>query len=405
MQIKMKSFTVTEITRYIKRLLSTDPIVNQVIVEGEISNFTRHSSGHAYFTLKDDQSKLTCVMFSQYVEGLSFLPKNGDKVHAKGQISVYERDGRYQLNAFTMENVGLGALHIQFEALKKSLAEQGYFDERSKRPIPMLPQKVGIITSPTGAAIQDILSVAQRRSNFSDLLIYPVRVQGEASKFEIAKGIRYFNERDDIDLIILARGGGSIEELWAFNEASVAKAIFESKVPIISGVGHETDYTISDFVADLRAATPSAAAEIAIKSKAELTLALNRVLQKITLSVRRNIEVDRAKIQRYEPERLQHHMQMTLDKKAEKLKHQEALFTQLVMESVRREKEKMAVLGAKLDSLSPFAVMRRGYAVVTKEGHIVNRTEQVSIKDAVRIRLIDGELDAVVKSKKSTSLE
>ena len=405
MQIKMKSFTVTEITRYIKRLLSTDPIVNQVIVEGEISNFIRHSSGHAYFTLKDDQSKLACVMFSQYVEGLGFIPKNGDKVHAKGQISVYERDGRYQLNAFGMENIGLGALHIQFEALKKTLAEQGYFDESQKKVIPMLPQKVGIITSPTGAAIQDILSVAQRRSNFSDLLIYPVRVQGETAKYEIANGIRYFNERSDIDLIILARGGGSIEELWAFNEASVAKAIFDSKIPIITGIGHETDFTISDFVADLRAATPSAAAEIAIKSKLELTLSLNRTLQKITLSVRRNIEVDRAKIQRFEPDRLKHLLLMTLDKKAEQLKHQEILYAQKAFDQIRKEKEKLAVLGAKLDSLSPFAVLRRGYAVVSKEGQLISSTEQLSLDDNVAIRLLDGEIGAVVKSKNKSSLE
>ena len=396
--LKMKSFTVTEITRYIKRILSSDPIINQVIVEGEISNFTRHSSGHAYFTLKDDQSKLACVMFSQYLETLNFIPKNGDRVHAKGQITIYERDGRYQLGVVSIENIGLGALHIQFEALKAKLEKRGLFDAQHKKALPTLPQKIGIITSPTGAAIQDIIAVANRRLNFSELLIYPVRVQGEFSKDEICRGISYFNGRDDIDLIILARGGGSIEELWSFNEEVVAEAIFASKIPIISGIGHETDTTICDFVADRRAATPSAAAEIAIKSKTELTMELNKSIQRLSIQIRRRVELEKSKMQRYEPNQLASKISNTLQRNARALAHQEELFIQKVDKRIKMSRERLNVAGAKLDSLSPFGVMRRGYGIVTKDDVLVTRIDQVTISDTIQIRLADGRLDASVQS-------
>jgi len=396
--LKMKSFTVTEITRYIKRILGSDPIINQVIVEGEISNFTRHSSGHAYFTLKDDQSKLACVMFSQYLETTNFNVKNGDRVHAKGQITIYERDGRYQLNATALENIGLGALHIQFEALKAKLEMRGLFDSHHKKTLPTLPQKIGIITSPTGAAIQDIIAVANRRLNFSELLIYPVRVQGEFSKDEICRGIAYFNAREDIDLIILARGGGSIEELWSFNEEAVAEAIFASKIPIISGIGHETDTTISDFVADRRAATPSAAAEIAIKSKTELTLELNKLIQRLSIQIRRKVELEKSKIQRFEPEQLAQKITTTLQRNVQLLGHQEILFNQSIDKHIKASRERLNIAGAKLDSLSPFGVMRRGYGIITKSGLLVTRIDQVDIEDNLQIRLIDGQIDTLVKA-------
>lgn len=395
--LKMKAFTVTEITRYIKRLLGTDPIINQVIVEGEISNFTRHSSGHAYFTLKDEQSKLTCVMFNSYMELLNFTPKNGDRVQAKGQISVYERDGRYQLNATGLENVGLGALHIKFEALKKKLEALGWFDPSHKKSLPTLPEKIGVITSPTGAAIQDIISVANRRSNFSELMIYPVRVQGEYSKEEICKAIAYFNQTD-VDLIIIARGGGSIEELWSFNEEVVAKAIYESKCPIITGIGHETDFTISDFVADRRAATPSAAAEIAIKSKTELNLELNKTIQRMSLVVSRRLEMEASKLQRYRPEQLSWLLSNSTQRMQVSLAHQEQLFVHEVLGQLESSKERLKHLGTKLDSLSPFAVLSRGYSLVTKEKTLISKTSQVTVGEMLTIDLNDGQLDATVTS-------
>ncbi|GAB6108865.1 exodeoxyribonuclease VII large subunit [Fusibacter bizertensis] len=399
--MKMKAFTVSEVTRYIKRLLSTDPIINNVIIEGEISNYIRHSSGHAYFTLKDDTSKIACVMFSQYVDLIGFSPKNGDRVHAKGQITIYERDGRYQLNAVGMENIGLGALHVRFEALKGKLQAKGYFDQAHKKALPLLPMKIGILTSPTGAAIQDILSVAKRRSNFSELLIYPIRVQGEQSKEEICRGINFFNERDDVDLIILARGGGSIEELWAFNEEIVAEAIYHSRIPIITGVGHETDFTISDFVADRRAATPSAAAEIAIKSKTELALELNKSIQRMSLIVSRRMELERSKINRFEPHQWENRASKIIELRRQRLGHSQDVFEQKIQAILSSEKEKLNVLATKIDSLSPFAVMRRGYGIVTKEGNLVNSINQVSENDSLDIRMIDGAMTVEVKNKRS----
>lgn len=398
--MKMKAFTVTEVTRYLKRLLSTDPIINNVLIEGEISNYIRHSSGHAYFTLKDDTSKIACVMFSQYVDAIGFFPKNGDRVHAKGQITVYERDGRYQLNAIGMDNIGLGALHVQFEALKEKLEAKGYFDQSHKKELPFLPRKIGILTSPTGAAIQDILSVANRRSNFSELLIYPIRVQGEQSKDEICQGIEYFNRREDVDLIILARGGGSIEELWAFNEEIVAQAIYNSRIPIITGVGHETDFTISDFVSDKRAATPSAAAEIAIKSKKELALELNKSIQRMSLLISRRLELERAKINRFEPHLLEKRVMSMIELKKQQNAHQQVNFEQKVQAYLLSEKEKLNLLATKLDSMSPFAVMRRGYGIVTKEGALVSSILQVEEKDILNVRMNDGVMTVEVKNKK-----
>lgn len=388
--LKMKSFTVSEITRYIKRLLSTDPILNQVIIEGEISNYVRHSSGHAYFTLKDENSKLTCVMFAQYLNGTDFTPKNGDRVHAKGQIVVYERDGRYQLNVMALENIGLGALHVKFNALKDALEIKGLFDKKYKKVLPALPQKIGVITSPTGAAIQDILSVANRRSNFSEILIYPVRVQGEYAKDEICRGIAYFNARTDIDLIILARGGGSIEELWSFNEEAVAMAIFNSKIPIITGVGHETDFTISDFVADLRAATPSAAAEIAIKSKTEMLLELNKTLQKLSIQVHKRSELEYAKLERHAPNRLAKHLQDTIEKNRSMLTHKQQMVTKSTLNHIVMAREKLEGIGTQLHALSPLNIMQRGYSVVTKADVVINSVAQIAPDVLLTIRFSDG---------------
>lgn len=398
--MKMKSFTVSEVTRYIKRILGSDPLLSHILIEGEISNFVRHSSGHAYFTLKDEQSKLTCVMFSQMMDALNFKPKNGDKVLVRGQITVYERDGRYQLNAISMENVGLGALHVQFEQLKLKLESKGYFDARHKKLLPHLPQKIGVITSPTGAAIQDILSVANRRSNFSELLIYPIRVQGDTSKTEICKAIQYFNDRDEVDLIILARGGGSIEELWSFNEERVADAIFMSRIPILTGIGHETDFTISDFVADRRAATPSAAAEIAIRSKSEIALELNQAMQKISMSVKRRIESERIKLSQVAPGQMSRKISRKFQSLRQTLNHEQFHLVTIMTAKMKAERDKLNIVGAKLNALSPFAVLQRGYGVISKEGNVIQSIDQVSIDDHVKLWVTDGEIEAKVLSTK-----
>ena len=398
--IKMKSFTVSEVNRYIKRMLGTDPLLSHILVEGEISNYIRHSSGHAYFSIKDDQSKLACVMFAQVAEELLFKVKNGDKVLIRGQITVYERDGRYQLSVMSMDNVGLGALHIQYEKLKQKLEAKGYFDPKHKKTLPHLPQKIGIITSPTGAAIQDILAVANRRSNFSELLIYPVRVQGDTAKQEICKAIEYFNKREDIDLIILARGGGSIEELWAFNEEVVADAIFISTIPIVTGVGHETDFTICDFVADRRAATPSAAAEISIKSKAEISLELNQTIQRLSMTVKRKIEFERIKLNRFEPVQTSKRINNKIQNTRQMLQYQKNHFSAQMMLKVNSERDKLNLAGIKLDTLSPFNVLKRGYSVVTKGDAILTSIQQVELQDQISIQLTDGLLSAKVSEVK-----
>lgn len=394
----MKAFTVSEITRYIKRLLSTDPILNQVIIEGEISNYVKHSSGHAYFTLKDENSKLTCVMFAQYLTTTGFTPKNGDRVHAKGQIVVYERDGRYQLNVISLDNIGLGALHVKFNALKDLLESKGLFDKKYKKSLPVLPQKIGVITSPTGAAIQDILAVAKRRSNFSEIIIYPVRVQGEFSKEEICRGIQYFNNRADIDLIILARGGGSIEELWSFNEEEVAYAIFKSRIPIITGIGHETDFTMCDFVADLRAATPSAAAEIAIKSKTEMLLELNKTLQKLSIQVHKRTELEYAKLERYAPAQMAKRLRDQLEKNKKNLNHKQQLTIKSTLNQLDMSKEKLLGIRTRLHALSPLNIMSRGYSVVSKEDVIISSVSQVVPEDLLDIQFSDGFVKARVES-------
>jgi len=400
--IKMKAFTVTEITRYIKRIIGADPILNNVIVEGEISNFTRHSSGHCYFTLKDDQSKMTCVLFAQYVTENVHTLKNGDKVHAKGQITIFERDGKYQLYVQEIENIGLGALHIKFQLLKESLEKRGYFDIRHKKKLPELPKRIGVITSPTGAAIQDILSVAKRRSTYSELLIYPVRVQGEGSSAEIVRAIKYFNDKNPVDLILLARGGGSMEELWSFNEESVADAIFESDVPIITGVGHETDFTISDFVADHRAPTPSAAAEIAVKSKEEIRLMINKSLQSIMLQVNRKVELKATKLERFSEKMMAGLVKRYTDRKVQTMEHFHGRTINAAKNFSAMERSRLQAYGTQLSALSPLNVLSRGYGIVSKGEQVMISIEQLAQGDHIAIQFVDGKatgtIDSVEKS-------
>ncbi|NLU37247.1 MAG: exodeoxyribonuclease VII large subunit, partial [Clostridiales bacterium] len=262
--MKSTVLTVQQLNDYVRTLLSRDPLLQKLHVRGEISNFKVHTSGHMYFSLKDRQDRIQCVMFKQNAQNLKFLPKDGMEVIVTGRVSIYTRDGLYQLYVDDMEQSGLGALHLAFEELKKKLREEGLFDDTHKKPLPLLPQKIAVITSHAGAAVRDIIRVIHNRNSHVDILIVPVAVQGEGAARQIARAIDYVNTRADIDLIITGRGGGSIEELWAFNEEIVARAIYNSSIPAITAIGHETDFTIADFVADVRAATPSNAAELAV---------------------------------------------------------------------------------------------------------------------------------------------
>ena len=280
-----KIFTVKEINNYIKYLIQNDVLLSHIYVKGEISNFKLHTSGHAYFTLKDADSRLKCVMFKGNASKLKFMPEDGSAVVVRGYFSIYERDGQYQLYAEDMIPEGTGSLYKAYEQLKKKLSALGYFDEAIKKKLPYMPQAVGVVTSPTGAAVRDIISIIKRRCSNVDIYLYPVQVQGLGAENEIAEGIRYFNAKANVDVMIIGRGGGSIEELWAFNEEEVAKAIFESNIPVISAVGHETDFTIADFTADVRAATPSSAAELAVPDKQSLMSKVNQYKYVLNTSI------------------------------------------------------------------------------------------------------------------------
>lgn len=397
--IKMKAFSVSEINRYIKRILGTDPIVNHVLVEGEISNFTRHSSGHVYFTLKDDFSKISCVMFAEDYNALGMALKDGNGVKITGQISVFERDGRYQLYAKKIDLIGQGALYIEFEKLKQTLRNEGYFDEKHKRSIPRFPRKIAVITSPTGAALQDILSVAQRRGTLSDIVVIPTLVQGMDAPKSIIHAINQAHKIEAVDLIILARGGGSIEELWAFNDVKLAHRIFNSKIPIISGVGHETDYTISDFIADKRAATPSAAAEIAVVSKNEIQTEINKSLQMLVMGVQKHLTFYQMRVNELGVRHMKQVMALKIQEDNESLEMIAEKMRRIFDKKLIEDESKLRLYGESLANLNPMSVLLRGYSLVYKEEHLVNKISEVSIADTLKIHQSDGYLMVTVTDK------
>ena len=287
--------TVSALNRYIKNLIDNDEILNMVYIRGEISNFKAHYTGHMYFTLKDESSLIKCVMFKTYTSNLNFAPKDGMSVVILGSVSAYERDGIYQIYVKGMEIDGVGALYAEYEKLKEKLASEGLFDEKYKKKIPMLPRSIGVVTSKTGAVIRDIINVTTRRFPQVNIKLHPAAVQGKGAAETIVKAIKYFNEVRNVDVIIVARGGGSLEDLWPFNEEITARAIFESEIPVISAVGHETDFTIADFVADLRAPTPSAAGELAVPELSDLKWKINNSRQRLSASLNKKVEIMRNK--------------------------------------------------------------------------------------------------------------
>ena len=393
--------TVTAINKYIKELISKDFILSNLWIRGEISNFKHHSSGHMYFTLKDENSLLKCVMFKNCNLGLKFTPENGMKVIIKGYISVFERDGQYQLYAQEMQNDGTGNLHIAFEQLKKKLFNEGLFDEKIKKRIPFLPENIGVVTSSTGSVIRDIINVLDRRFYNTSVKIYPVRVQGEGAEKEISRGILRFNQLKCVDVIIIARGGGSLEELWPFNTEEVARSIFHSNIPVISAVGHETDYTIADFVADVRAPTPSAAAELVIPEKIAIENRIRELHLRLANSLKSNLKLKRErllKIQNSAPLRQPYDRiyqeRMRLDilnrdiKKASLVKHE-------------RLAAKYNFLVGKLDTLSPLAVLSKGYGLLksNEKKILIKSIEDVDVGDEIEVSLKDGKIICSVLSK------
>ncbi len=395
-----KIYTVSDLTGEIRLLLEGS--FSGIWVEGEVSNFHQHSSGHLYFTLKDQESQIRAVMFRNQNRQLRFRPQDGLAVLVYGALSVYERRGEYQIVLEYMEPKGLGALQLAFEQLKEKLQAEGLFDESRKRPIPMLPRRIGVITSPTGAAIRDILHVLRRRFAGVDVLIYPVTVQGDQAAPEIVDALRELNRRGGLDVLILARGGGSIEDLWAFNEEVVARAIAESKIPVISAVGHEVDYTIADFVADLRAPTPSAAAELVIAKKDELAQRLDDLQARLTGVVRSRLHALMVRIAG-----LDRHLRLL--NPMERIRLQRRRLAELWKDLTGWVDRRLLVLTGqletetgKLDSLSPLAILSRGYSICLRlPGHeILKESSGVLAGDEVEVRLHRGNLRCGVREVK-----
>ncbi|MBQ7986855.1 MAG: exodeoxyribonuclease VII large subunit [Clostridia bacterium] len=386
--------TVSQLNAYMKRVVDGQTALNDIWIKGEISNFKDHYSGHLYITLKDDGGVLKAVMFKAAASTLTFKPEDGMKVIARGRIGVYEQSGTYQLYISEMTPDGLGELYVAYEQLKKKLGEEGLFDDDKKKPIPKYPEKVGVITASTGAAVRDIINVITRRYPYCEIIIYPAQVQGAGAKESIVAGIEYFNEKEPCDTLIVGRGGGSIEDLWAFNEEIVARAIADSKIPIISAVGHETDFTIADFVADLRAPTPSAAAEIAVPSQLELLSKISTMSGRMQSSVINGLKNKRLLIEKLSMRSPKNRIDDLRQKNDNLIKQAEKSFL-LTFEGKKKE---LAKICAKLDALSPLGVMARGYAIAQEEdGTVIRTISKMSPGKEFSLRLADGECQCEVK--------
>lgn len=402
--MRLKSFSVSQVNNYIKRIISYDPILSNITVEGEISNFKRHSSGHAYFSIKDDTSKLNCVMFRLNLEKITFPIVDGMNVSIKGNINVYERDGKYQLYAEKINLLGEGELKEKFEKLKKKLADEGLFDPNIKKELPKFPSKIAVITSPTGAAVKDVISVAKRRNDSIEIIIAPVRVQGEFSKKEIVKAIEDVNNLENIDLIILSRGGGSIEELWAFNEEVVARAIYESEVPIISGVGHETDFTISDFVSDFRAPTPSAAAEVAIPQKKQIINELDFLISSIKHSINKKVEIRCSEIEGFSPASYKNILNSKIKNYNRDITLEINRASEILANNLTRYELELDYIFNNLNNLNPLNILQKGYTVVeNSKGSVLTSGMDLKKDDEIDIIFSDSIVKARVLERNENS--
>lgn len=397
MENRARVFTVSRINRYIKDIFEKDYVLNNIYIEGEISNFKPHSSGHMYLTLKDRDAAISAVMFRQYTYGLKFRPENGMNVIVKGHISLYEKTGQYQIYVQEMEPAGIGALYTAYEQLKARLEKSGVFDEKYKRPIPAYPRCIAVITSPTGAAVRDIIKVAGRRNPNVEIVVVPALVQGRDAAPDIVRAIKLVNEWGKADTIITGRGGGSIEDLWAFNEETVARAIFESEIPVISAVGHETDFTIADFIADARAATPSAAAEIAVPSEDSISTAVSSLYKSISVSMTNRLSALSA--------RYSHAVSSYAFKNFEQGIYDRQMYVGNIYDRLSylvesRIKNNRLILKNSVDNIenrSPLNIMKRGYSLVYgSEGNIITSSEDINAGDNISVRLNKGSLAAVV---------
>ena len=396
MRYEDMAISVTELNSYIKNKIADDEYLNNVLIKGEISNFKNHYTGHMYFTLKDENSLIKCVMFKTYAQKLNFMPKDGMKVFVLGGVSVFERDGVYQIYVKAMQEDGVGVLYKKYEELKQRLEQEGYFAEEHKKAIPQMPKIIGVLTSQTGSVIRDIINVSTRRNPNVNIRLYPVPVQGEGAAEKIADGIKFMNKNQLADVLILARGGGSLEDLWPFNEEIVAQAIYNSEIPVISAVGHETDFSISDFVADLRAPTPSAAAELAVPDVYEVKQKINSYQNRLRLSLVKKVEIMKLRYEKCmssrvfkEPLRNINDNYLKVDTYIKKLEN-------IIKTKQKEEKTKYVELVAKLDTLSPLKTLTRGYSLVEKNNNIIKSAKDVNTGDKIDLKFSDGTKQAEI---------
>lgn len=393
----LKVLTVSEVTSYIKKLFSSDVILGRINVSGEVSNF-QVASNVAFFTLKDSTSSINCIMFDEVIKHLDFTPQDGMQVTITAKAMFYERDGKVYLNTFEIKANGTGELYVAFQKLKEKLYAKGMFDKRNKKQLPFLPRKVCIITSLAGSVLHDIINIAKRRNPFVDLLIFPVKVQGRLAANEIAEAINIVNQRDDVDVIILARGGGSIEELWAFNEEMVAEAIFKSRIPIVSAIGHETDYTISDFVSDKRAPTPSAAAEIVIPSVIDLYNNLSNLKIRLISAVKLILEIKANRFNALMNNKVFMHPYDFLTEKRLYITYIIRRLSDIMEKTINKKELDYKEQLAKLYSLNPIAILNRGYTIVeTCDRKKILALRDLKINDEINVKFYDGSALCIVK--------
>ena len=400
MQTERQTLSVTQLNEYLKMVIDGDRVLSNVFVRGEISNFKLYSSGHAYFTLKDDAGQLKSVMFRSYFSRMVFLPEDGMRVIAHGRVSVYESSGQYQLYVDDLQPDGAGSLALRFEQLKRKLAAEGLFDESRKRPLPPMPRRIGVITSPSGAAVHDIINVLGRRFPAAEMILYPSEVQGAQAPAQLISGVEFFSVTGLVDVIILGRGGGSAEDLWAFNDEYLARAVASSSVPVISAVGHESDFTICDFVADLRAPTPSAAAEIAVPDMGEILRGLASVRSGLQTSMQKLIVQERRMLNQITQSRVFSRPEQMLDGFCQRLDEGEAELTRAMGQTLLQKRQSTAALAGKLQALNPLSILSRGYATVSREGTSITSVKQINDNDTLDIRMADGSVRATVLQRK-----
>ena len=395
--LRPEPISVSELNNYIKEKVGSDEFLNNVYIKGEISNFKHHYTGHMYFTLKDENSLIKCIMFKTYTANLNFIPKDGTKVLILGTVSVFERDGIYQIYCKAMQEDGIGDLYAKYERLKAKLEEEGLFDKESKKQIPFMPKVIGVLTSQTGSVIRDIINVSTRRNPNVYLRLLPVPVQGEGAAIKIADAIKVMNEQNLADVIILARGGGSIEDLWPFNEEVVARAIYESHLPVISAVGHETDFTIADFVADLRAPTPSAAAELAVPDIIELKEKIGKYNNRFSIALIKKVELMKLQYQKVMNLKVFKEPLLRIQEEYLKLDNNIKTIYDRTLEKYKQANFEFKNVIAKLDTLSPLKTLLRGYTIAQKDGIAVKSAKDLSNKDKINLKFIDGEAKAVIE--------